>query len=173
MFSVTTQLLALRAGSFIERVAMSGHVRKLIGPSKAQLQGYCDEANKLLSSPVQEEDEEIISEDLIERMNTNLSLLERCNRDWGNLLKDLSGEEKAAEEKEYNRVAGGNEGFVEMMLNLNEAVAQLRARLRRIAKLRDSKTVLNPEAATFQPNTLESVIQSSPHNLSNQGQLTM
>ena len=155
---------------------MSGHIRKLIGPSKARLQGYYDEANKLLSSPVQEEtmqDEELISEDLIERMNTNLNLLERCNRDWGNLLKDLSGEEKAAEEKEYNRVAGGNEGFVEMMLNSNEAVARLRARLRQIAKLRDSKTVLNPEAATFQPNTLESVIQSSPHNLSSQGQLTM
>ena len=27
-------------------------------------------------------------------MNTNLNLLERCNCDWGNLLKDLSGPPK-------------------------------------------------------------------------------
>ena len=63
---------------------MSGPIRKLVGLSKARLQGYCDEVNKLLSSPVQEEtmqDKEIISEDLIERMNTNLDLLERCNHD--------------------------------------------------------------------------------------------
>ena len=69
-----------------------------------QLQGYCDEADKLLSSPVWEEtmeDEELMSEDLIGCMNTNVSLLERCNHNWVNLLKELLGEAKIAEDAEY------------------------------------------------------------------------
>ena len=59
----------------------------------------------MLSFPVQEEtmeDDEGLAEELIERMNTNVNLLERCNRDWVNLLKDLGAKMKAAEEKEYD-----------------------------------------------------------------------
>ena len=87
---------------------MSGPIRKLIGPARTQLRGYYNEVDKLLSSPVREEmmeDEELISEELIKCMNTNVNLLERCNRDWMNLLKDLLGESKATEENEYDRVA--------------------------------------------------------------------
>ena len=57
------------------------------------------------------EDEELMSEDLIGCMNTNISLLERCNRDWVNLLKELLGEVKTAENAEYSQVAGGKEGL--------------------------------------------------------------
>ena len=87
---------------------MSGPIRKLIGPARTRIRGYYNEVDKLLSSPVREEtmeDEELISEELIECMNTNVNLLERYNRDWMNLLKDLSGESKATEENEYDRVA--------------------------------------------------------------------
>ena len=113
-------------------MAMSGPIRKLIGPSRTRLLGYCEEAEKLLSSPIREEtmdDEEFICEDLVGRMTTNVNLLERCNRDWVNLLKELSGEAKAAEDTEYNRVAGGNEGFIEVLVNSSEAVARMRTRL--------------------------------------------
>ena len=82
----------------------------------------------MLVSPIHEEmmeDDEIMGERLIECMATNISLLERCNRDWADLLKGLSGEERAMEETEYNQVADGTEGFVEVMLNANEAIAQL------------------------------------------------
>ena len=67
-------------------------------------------------------------------MNTNVNLLEKCNRDWLNLLKDLGAEMKAAEEKEYDRVAEEAEGFVEVLLNAKEAVARLQTWLVRIQK---------------------------------------
>ena len=46
------------------------------------------------------DDEEFICEGLVGRMTTNVNLLERCNRDWVNLLKELSGEAKTAEDTE-------------------------------------------------------------------------
>ena len=39
-------------------------------------------------------------EDLIQRFSTNISFLERCEKDWTTLLSELSkGEEKTAEER--------------------------------------------------------------------------
>ena len=64
-------------------------------------------------------------EEVITRINTSISFLERCNRDWANLLKDLKGEEKGKEEKEYQLVAEGNEGYIEALMEANELVAQL------------------------------------------------
>ena len=57
-------------------------------------------------TPVSDKDlekEETIIEDLIQRMETNTALLERCNDEWKALLKELKGDLKAAEaeEKEY------------------------------------------------------------------------
>ena len=49
------------------------------------------------------ENKELMSEDLMGRLNTNISLLERCNHDWVNLLKELSGEVKKAEDTKYSR----------------------------------------------------------------------
>ena len=106
------------------------------------------------------EDDEGLAEELIERMNTKVNLLERCNRDWVNLLKDLGAETKAAEEKEYDQVAEGVEGFVEVLLDVKEAVARLQARLVRITKTKDRRTLLNPYAAAFQSNSLEASTQS-------------
>ena len=81
---------------------MSGPTRKLIGPAKTRLQGYFHKSNKLSSSPVWEENNELMSEDLLGHMNTNVNLLERCNHDWVNLLKDLSGETKTVKDTEYS-----------------------------------------------------------------------
>ena len=60
-------------------------------------------------------------EEVIARINTNVSLLERCNcsGETANLLKDLKTEEKVKEE-EYQRVAEGSEGYIEIRTNGGE-----------------------------------------------------
>ena len=58
---------------------MSGPIYKLIGSAKTRLLWYVTEAETLLSSPIQAEaleEDEMNTEDLIERMNNNLSILE-------------------------------------------------------------------------------------------------
>ena len=108
---------------------MSGPIRKLIGPAKTRLQRYVEEASSLLSSGVEEktlEEDEILVEEIIARINTNVSLLER-NRDWSSLLKDLKTEDRSKEEKEYQRVAEGNEGYIEILMDANEMVARLQS----------------------------------------------
>ena len=80
-------------------------------------------------------------EEVITRINTSISFLERCNRDWDNLLKDLKGEEKGKEEKEYQRVAEGNEGYIEALMEANKLVAQLETRLKVIARIKERSRV--------------------------------
>ena len=83
---------------------MSGLIRKLIGPAKARLQQYNEEASSLLAFQIEEkslEEDEIRVEEVIARINMNISFLERCNRDWLNLQKDLKNEERSKEEKEF------------------------------------------------------------------------
>ena len=115
---------------------MSGPIRKLIGPAKTRLQRYVEEASSLLSSRVEEktlEEDEILVEECI---NTNVSLLEHCNRNWSSLLKDLKTEDRSKEEKEYQRVAKGSEGYIEILMDANEMVARLQSRLKLIARAR-------------------------------------
>ena len=64
---------------------MSGAIRKLIGPAKARLLKYLQDAEILLSAPISDkeiEEEELRVEELIDRFSTNISILERCNYDW-------------------------------------------------------------------------------------------
>ena len=60
-----------------------------------------------------EKDEGLI-EDLIQRMETNMALLERCNDEWKALLKELKGDlkEVVAEEKEYCWAAECDDGII-------------------------------------------------------------
>ena len=76
-------------------------------------------------------------EEVIDCINTNVSLLERCNRDWSSLLKDLKSEERSKEEKEYQRVADGSEGYIEILMNTNEMVVCLQGRLKLIVRARE------------------------------------
>ena len=89
---------------------MSGSIRKLIGPAKTRLQRYVEEASSVFSTGVEEKtlEEDEIRVEVIARINSNVSLLERCNRDWSSLLKDLKNEDWSKEEKEYQRVAWFN-----------------------------------------------------------------
>ena len=62
---------------------MSGPIRKLMGPAKMRLQRYIEEASSLPSSAAEEKtvtEDELRVEEVIARINTNVSLLERCNR---------------------------------------------------------------------------------------------
>ena len=56
---------------------------------------------------------------VIAYINTNISLLERCNPDRVSLLKDLKTQEKVNEEKEYQRVVMGSEGYIEILMEAN------------------------------------------------------
>ena len=80
------------------------------------------------------EEEELTLEDLIERMKNNVSVIERCNADWISLLQDLEGEAKVTEEQEHSRVAEGDEGYIEVLLNAGECISCMRARLKCIEK---------------------------------------
>jgi len=78
----------------------------MIGPARARLLKYLAEASSLLERKEKTSGEdETRLEELVERITGTCSLLERCNRDWVNVLKDLRGEEKTKEEKEYEQVS--------------------------------------------------------------------
>ena len=61
---------------------MSGPIRKLLGPAKARLQGYLEDAEKFLVLPINEEDvedEEATIEEYVECINNNVTIPERCD----------------------------------------------------------------------------------------------
>ena len=116
---------------------MSGPLRRLIGPAKARLLRYLKEAAPLLTVSVEEktmEEQEFTIEELIKRINTTICLLERCNRDWASLLKEIDGEERTKEEAEYQKVTEGSESFIEVLLDAGEIIARLEARLKIITR---------------------------------------
>ena len=119
---------------------MSGPIRKLIGPAKSRVQRATEEANALLETDLDVEDldkEEMDVESLINKLTINISMLERCNKDWTGIMKDLKGEAKATDEKEYARAAEGGEGFIEAIIVGNEVVARLKAKITFISRKRD------------------------------------
>ena len=56
-------------------------------------------------------------------------MLERCNRDWTRIMKDLKGEAKAIDKKGYARTAEGGEGFIEAIIIGNQVVARLKVKI--------------------------------------------
>ena len=67
----------------------------------------------------------------------------------------MKTEEKVKEEKEYERVAEGSEGYIEILKEANELVAHLETRLKVIARIgqqarakvsseRETETTVNP-----------------------------
>ena len=144
---------------------MSGQLQKLLGPSKAHLKRYIEEAEQLLLQSIEEktmEEEEEIIEDLVERMNNNVSIVERCNDDWASLLRNLKGETNVTEEEEQSRAADGKEGYVELLLDSGECIGRLKARLKRIQRKLDIKrrTPLDPMAAVSSQHVAWSVSNS-------------
>ena len=120
---------------------MSGPIRKVLGPAKSRLGQCIERAEGLLKTKVTTEldldEEEREAQDLINRLSTNSTLLERCNKDWSNVIKDTKGELKAAEEREYARATEGENNFIELMLDANELIARLQARVTLISRKRE------------------------------------
>ena len=67
----------------------------------------------------------------------------------------MKTEEKVKEEKEYQRVVEGSEGYIEILMEVNKLVARLETRLKVIARIgqqarakvlseRESETMVNP-----------------------------
>ena len=113
---------------------MSGPIHKLLEPTKACLQGSIKNTRVIFMTTILDKDldkDKTIIEDLIHRMKTNTTVLERCNNEWKALLKELKGDSKVvkAEEKEYLWAAEGDDGIIELLLDLKEIAARLQARL--------------------------------------------
>ena len=85
------------------------------------------------------EDDKLRVEETIARISNSSSLLECCNRDWSEVLKDLKGEEKTKEEKKLHELADGHEGYVGLLLDAGETVVFLQTRLKVIS--REQETV--------------------------------
>ena len=83
------------------------------------------------------ENDETIIEDLIQRMETNTALLQRCNNEWKVLLKKLKRDSKAveAEEKEYLWAGEDDDGIMELLLDSNEMTACLWACLNKALRM--------------------------------------
>ena len=121
-------------------VPISGPLRKLIGPAKGRLLKYSEEVNVTLARAFEEKDcdeEDICIHELIIRIKTTCTILERCNSDWASQLKDFKGEERAKEEEALQRFTKGDEGYLEVLLDTNEMVSRLQSRQRRIKEVQD------------------------------------
>ena len=118
---------------------MSGPIRRLLGPTKAHLLGYVKKARTIFSAPIDEKDldkEETMVENVLQRITTNLILLKRCNSDWLTLLKELKGDEKAVEEREYVWAIEGDDGLIEL-LDSKEMASCLSAHLAKVTRLQE------------------------------------
>ena len=146
---------------------MSGGIRKLMGLSKSRLQLCIEQAEDLLKTRVMAESdldgEESEAEYFINRLLTNSSLLERCNKDWSNVIKDAKGEGKAAEERKYARATEGEDSFIELMLAANDTIARLKARVMLISRKRESNDRLR--AVTSTQSELQPIIEQATREI--------
>ena len=119
---------------------MSGPIRTLLGPTRSRLQDCLKRAKLVFSAPIDEanlEEEETATDDIFQRITTNVSLLERCNDNWVTLLRELKGEEKTIEEKEYSWATEGDDGLVELLLDSKEMASCLQACLAKVLRLQE------------------------------------
>jgi len=112
---------------------MSSPIWQLIGPTRARLKKCLEGAATLLSTDAKEmtsEDNKFRIEVVIARITNSISILEQCNSDWSNVLKDLKDEQKTKEEKELHKMADGSDGYIELILDAGEYVAHLQTKLK-------------------------------------------
>jgi len=117
-----------------------GPVQKILGPARARLEQYIESANSLLEVKPNKHDldkHESEVEDYLNRLATNILLLEKCNKGWSNIIKEVKGEAKANKEKEYARTTMDKTGFIELMFTANEVISRLKARGTLISRKRE------------------------------------
>jgi len=152
------------ASRVFNQVAMSGPIRRLIGPAKSQVLRVIEEANAFLETGHKGEDldkDKMDAESLINRLTVNISTLERCNKDWMGVLKDLKGEAKTAEEREYDRVADGDKGFIDAIIVGNEVVAKLKAKITFTSRKRDKATLEASRVSTLTSSQTSMIEQAA------------
>jgi len=143
---------------------MSGPIRRLIGPAKSRVLRVIEEANAFLEIGYEGEDldkDEMDAESLINRLTVNISTLERCNKDWTGVLKDLKGEAKTAEEREYNRVADRDEGLIDAIIVGNKVVAKLKAKITFISRKCDKATLEASRVSTLTSSQTSMIEQAA------------
>ena len=108
--------------------------------------------NALLETELNVEDldkEEMDVESLINKLTINILMLERRNKDWTGIMKDLKGKAKATNEKEYACAAEGDKGFIEAIIVGNEVVARLKAKITFISRKRDKVNLETSRVSTL------------------------
>ena len=121
---------------------MSRLICKLLGLTKALLQGYIKNARVIFMTPISDKDlekDEAIIEDLIHQMETNTTVLERCNNEWKVLLKELKGDSKVVEagEKEYFWASEGDDSIIKLLLDSMLTAAHLQAHLNKVLRQKE------------------------------------
>ena len=73
-------------------------------------------------------------------METNTTVLERCNNEWKALLKEFKGDFKVVEveQNEYFWAAKGDDGIIELLLDSKEMITHFQAHLNKV--LRQNET---------------------------------
>ena len=82
------------------------------------------------------DEEESEAEDFANRISTNIALLEKCNNDWLNILKELKDNAKVTEEHKYAPICEGEDGLIEALLTGNKVLARLKTRIMLILQKR-------------------------------------
>jgi len=97
------------------------------------------------------EDEEATIEEYIQRINNNVAILERCDRDWSVLLSGLK--EKTEKVMEHARVAEFTDGYIEVLMNAGGTIAHFKGRLKRM-KCKFELKELSEQMVMFTPLVL-------------------
>ena len=124
----------------------------MIGPAKSRLEQYIEESENLLKTKVMTEPDfngkEGEAKYFSNRLSTNSLLLEQCNKDCPNILKDMKGEVKATEERENAQETEGENNFIEFMLTANDMIARLKGRVTLISRKGEGVNYLKAVTST-------------------------
>ncbi|MCP3664057.1 MAG: DUF1759 domain-containing protein [Gammaproteobacteria bacterium] len=121
---------------------MSGALRQVIGPTRSRLAKLLESADEEMSivslydsGLSQSENLQHLNrkkyhlQTLIARIEAAVSILDTKNNEWGQLLSQLDGDRLSAEEKILKQFMDDSDGFIIVMLNGRDALAQLQVRL--------------------------------------------
>jgi len=110
------------------------------------------------------DEEESEAEDFVNRISCNIVLLEKCNKDWSNILRETKGDARVAEEREYAKVSEGENGFIDVLMVANEVLARLKARITLISRKREQVIRVRPLTSPqgeIQPIIEQAAIQAT------------
>ncbi len=113
---------------------MPGHLRRLLGPTKARLIEYLDNGTTSINVDPNlsiDRKKEVLTElhlasvNQIRKIRNAISQIESYNKEWHAYIDTLRGEVKTAEEELYSSFADGDNGFLNVLLKGLEKIADL------------------------------------------------